>query len=320
MARLRLGVALLVPSPVAEEIDGLRRAVGDRSLSRVPPHITLVPPVNVALADLGAALAVLRRAAASIRSRLTVTLGAPDTFLPANPVLYLPVGDGADAVHRLRERVWYPPLTRSLTWPFVPHVTLADDADPQRIGSAVAALADYRATVTFDRIHLLVERRPGPQWRPLADAAFGPPAVVARGSPLELELTRSRQLDPEALDLLEAEGVEPVGGVVAMRGTEAVGAVGGVGAVPGTEEVAGVGDVGRGTGVGRLTPETPLPGALVVTARRQGEVVGVAATWVTDRGRRSAVFVEPAHRRQGIGRHLEAALEAAVNDARSADR
>lgn len=299
MARLRLGVALLVPSPVAEEIDGLRRAVGDRSLSRVPPHITLVPPVNVAAADLGLALAVLRRAAASIRSRLTVTLGAPGTFLPANPVLYLPVGGDPDAVHRLRERVWYPPLTRSLSWPFVPHVTLADDAHPERIGSAVAALADYRARVTFDRVHLLVERRPGPHWRPLADAAFGPPAVVARGSPLELELTRSRQLDPEALAVLEAEGVDAVG--------EA-------------EGVEGAGGVSGATGVEGLVPETPLPAPLVVTARRQGEVVGMAVTWVTDGGRRSEVFVAPGHRRQGVGRHLEAALETAINDARGADR
>ena len=56
--------------------------------------------------------------------------------------------------------------------------------------------------MSFDRVHLLVEHRPGPQWRPLADVAFGPPAIVARGGPLAVELVRSHQVDPEGVALL----------------------------------------------------------------------------------------------------------------------
>jgi 2'-5' RNA ligase len=268
MARLRLGVALLLPSPLAEEVDGLRRAVGDRSLGRVPPHITLVPPVNVRRDDLSRALAVLRAAAAATPRALTVALGAPTSFLPANPVLYLPLQDGVDAVRTLRQRVWVPPLTRSLTWPFVPHVTLADAASPERIEAAIAALSSYAAVATIERVHLLAEYRPGPQWRPLADVAFGPPAIVARGGPLAVELVRSQQVDPEGAALLEAEGA-----------------------------VLGVSDA-------------PLDAPLVVTARREGEVVGVAAAWLTTEGSQCDVFVATKHRRQGIGRHLQAALRA----------
>jgi 2'-5' RNA ligase len=268
MARLRLGVALLLPSPLAEEVDGLRRAVGDRSLGRVPPHITLVPPVNVRRDDLSRALAVLRAAAAATPPALTVALGTPTSFLPTNPVLYLPLQDGVDAVHTLRQRVWAPPLTRTLTWPFIPHVTLADAVSPERIEAAIAALSNYAAVATIERVHLLAEHRPGPQWRPLADVAFGPPAIVARGGPLAVELVRSQQIDPEGVALLEAEGA-----------------------------VLGVSD-------------TPLVAPLVVTARREGEVVGVAAAWLTTEGSRSDVFVATKHRRQGIGRHLEAALHA----------
>ncbi len=208
MARHRLGVALLLPSPVAEEVNGLRRALGDRSLDRVPPHITLVPPVNVRADDLGRALALLRGAAAAAPRQVTVTLDGPASFLPANAVLYLPVDGDVGAVHALRDRLWEAPLTRTLTWPFVPHVTLADGADPGRIEAAVASLAGYRATVTFDRLHLLVERRPGPRWQPLADAAFGPPSVVARGGPLAVELVRSSVIDPEGAALLAAEGTD----------------------------------------------------------------------------------------------------------------
>jgi 2'-5' RNA ligase len=274
MTKLRLGVALLLPSPVAEEVDGLRRALGDRSLGRVPPHVTLVPPVNVRQEHLPRALAVLRAAAGATRSPLTITLDAPTAFLPANPVLYLPVGGGVEAVEELRRRVWEAPLTRDLAWPFVPHVTLADDAPGERIGAAVAALASYRATVAFGRVHLLVERRPGPHWRPLADVAFGPPAIIARGGPLALELVRSQQIDPEAAALLEAQGA-----------------------------------------AGPAPPEAPLRGPIVVTARRLGAVVGVGAVWLTSDGRHDEVFVSAEHRRQGIGRHLDAALTTAVNDA-----
>lgn len=272
MARLRLGVALLLPSPVAEEVDGLRRAVGDRSLSRVPPHITLVPPVNVHQNDLASALALLRAAAAATPGPLTVTIGPPTSFLPANPVLYLPIGGGVDAVHALRRRVWEPPLTRSLAWPFVPHVTLADGVAPDRLAAALVALIGYTATTVIQRVHLLVERRPGPHWRPLADVAFGPPAIVARGGPLAVELVRSHQIDPEGAALLLAEGAA----------VEA--------------------------------PDAPLLGPVVVTARRQEEVVGVAAAWLTAEGRQSDVFVAAAHRGQGIGRHLSAALGAAVDE------
>ena len=206
MPRLRLGVALLLPAPVAHEVDGLRRALGDANRTRVAPHITLVPPVNVRQEHLGTALAVLRAAAAAAPRELTVTLGPPASFLPANAVLYLPVAGDLPALVKLRERVWAPPLTRTLTWPFVAHVTLADEAPAERIAAAVAAMADYQVTATFDRVHLLVERRPeggaGPQWVPLADVGFGPPAIVARGGPLAVELTRSCLIDPEAQALL----------------------------------------------------------------------------------------------------------------------
>ncbi len=197
MARVRLGVALLVPPPLDAEIDGLRRALGDGALGRIPAHLTLVPPVNVREDRLAEALAVLRRAASATRP-FTVSLGPPSTFLPDNPTLHLGVPDDA-AVRALRDRVFVDPLARSLTWPFVPHVTLADEADPDRIAAAVTALADYRVDVTFSRIHLLREG-PGRVWAPIADAPFAPQVVIGRGG-LPVELTVSEHVDPEAARL-----------------------------------------------------------------------------------------------------------------------
>src|SRR5262245_56850064 len=122
MAKVRLGVALLVPSPVAAEVDGLRRAVGDGSLERISPHLTLVPPVNVNRERLGEALAVLRAAAAGTPP-IEAHLGGLATFLPDNPVLYLTLDKGHDDIAALRGRVFREPLARTLRWPFVPHVT-----------------------------------------------------------------------------------------------------------------------------------------------------------------------------------------------------
>jgi 2'-5' RNA ligase len=205
--RLRLGVALLVPPPIAIEVDGLRRACGDGALGRIPAHLTLVPPVNVNQVDLPAALARLRAAAAAVDGPITVTLGPVATFHPASPVLYLAVeeeGGRAGDIQRLRDGVFQPPLERTLTWPFVPHVTLADEIDPARIPAALVAMVDYRAAVSFGEITLLREAQPGRVWVPIADARLGPPAVVARGG-LPVELWWSTLADPEVAALLDAD-------------------------------------------------------------------------------------------------------------------
>lgn len=170
MPRRRLGVALLLPPPVAGEVDGLRRALGDGSLGRIPPHLTLVPPVNVAADAMDDVVAVLRRAATATRP-LDLRLGPATTFAPVTPVVYLGVSGDVDAVHALRDRVFTPPLERVLTHPFVPHVTVADDMVPARIAAAVAALADYEVDVHLDAVHLLEEGR-GRIWRPIAEAAL----------------------------------------------------------------------------------------------------------------------------------------------------
>jgi len=135
-------------------------------------------------------------------------IGPPATFLPDNPVLYLEVG-GPDlpGLGRLRDTVFGYPLERSLTWPFVPHVTLADGAEPDRIRAALVALADFTVPVTLDRIHLLEEGE-ARTWRPLADCPLGPADLVGRGG-FEAELTTSHLLDPEAAAFVSEHGAAP---------------------------------------------------------------------------------------------------------------
>lgn len=155
-----------MPDPVAVEVDGLRRALGDGALGRIPAHLTLVPPVNVGEDDVPRALSVLRQAAAAT-APVDLRLGPVVTFAPVTPVVYLQVGGDLDAVHALRERVFRPPFERHLTHPFVPHVTVADEMATERIPAAVAALADYVVDVRVTELTLLGEGR-GRVWRPVA--------------------------------------------------------------------------------------------------------------------------------------------------------
>ena len=270
MPKRRLGVALLLPKPVDREIDGLRRAVGDGALLRIPPHITLVPPVNVREDAFDDALRVLRKAAAEARP-MVLELGPPATFLPDNPVLFLQVG-GVDlsALVDLRNGVFRPPLERSLTWPFVPHLTLADEADPDRIAAAMTALRDYRVTASFDRVHLLEEGE-GRTWRPIADASFRPPAVIGRGG-LELEISESARLDPEAAAFAQEQW-----------------------------RVYSLGEYGN------EQHEEPV----ALTARRDGVIVGTASGSIRDHDSYlSRLIVPEAERGSGVGSHLLAAFEA----------
>src|SRR3954462_12106287 len=95
MPRERFGVVLLVHEPAATEIDGLRRACGgDQAVRHVPPHVTLVPPVNLRADAVGRALAGLRAAAATRAGSgpLGLELAPPRLFHPASDTLYLGVG------------------------------------------------------------------------------------------------------------------------------------------------------------------------------------------------------------------------------------
>jgi 2'-5' RNA ligase len=210
MARHRLGAVLLLPQPLATEVDGIRRALGDGALARIDPHCTLVPPVNVANRDLPTALEVLRSAAADVEP-LHLVLGPLAAFHPVSDVAYLAVAGAPgqlDALHGLREGLLSGPLHRESDHPFEPHVTVCDRIGHERGEQAIAAMTDLSLDVTVDRVHLL-EQGTDRRWRPIADAPLGhPPVAIGRGS-LPLELAVSGRPDPQAAALLATDAPAP---------------------------------------------------------------------------------------------------------------
>jgi 2'-5' RNA ligase len=214
---------LVLPPPVAAEVDGLRRAVGEGNVGAIPPHITLVPPVNVAPSALDQALAVVRDAAAA-SPPLSVVLGPAATFWPATPVLYLSVHGDLDGVQRLHDAFEAGPWARPTTWPFVPHVTIAQDVAPALIPAAVELLASYRREATITGLHVMREELDA-SWKLLDDATLSARRVVGRGG-LEVVLDAAGALDPQVARRL-AGVLRPQAspfGISARREGDAVGA------------------------------------------------------------------------------------------------
>ena len=276
MPRRRFAVALLVPAPVATEVDGLRRACGDANLAKVAPHVTLIPPINLREEDLEGALAVVRDAAAAF-APLQLELGPATTFEPARSVLYLAVGGpDADRLQGLQASLVAGPLERPPQHElFVPHVTISIAAGPERVAAGIAALADYRVEVVVPDVHVLENLRDEDLdlhvWRPIADAALAGRSLVGRGG-LELELTVSTAAEPDvkawAEPLWERADREDIG------------------------------DIGE-------------EDTIAITARRDGRVVGLVEGWFwADLGHVDDLMVDDGARGEGIGRHLLARFEA----------
>jgi 2'-5' RNA ligase len=269
MKAWHVGVAVVVDGDLGRELTALRRSLGDPGLDAAPPHLTIAPPVRLAPAGLPAALALVRAAAREVDG-FGVTLGPVASFSPVTPTVHLAVDGGDAGLARLRELVVQGPWLRRMP-PFVPHVTLRAETPLHLIRAATLALAGYRASFTVDRLSVLSEQRDGDgvrRWRPLADVELGGVRLVGRGG-LELELAGGTVLDPEARAVLAPAS-------------------------------AADGEAGHG-------PEDGLgqPG-VVVTARREGEVVGAAWQAGDDDPQ---VLVAASARRQGIGTHLSRELD-----------
>ena len=191
MGRRRLGIALLVPSPVAEAVEGLRTVFGDPQRGRIVPHITLVPPVNVNDVDFGPAIERLRATAAA-RSPLVLAVGPVATFSSGRRVAYLAVGGPSLAeLLGLRDAVHEPPLCRDEGRAFVPHVTVCADAEPSRVEAMIAAGTAVFEPAHFDTVHVLENVRDDDdvyRWHVIDGAPLRLPAVIGRGG-LELMIT-----------------------------------------------------------------------------------------------------------------------------------
>jgi 2'-5' RNA ligase len=137
-----IGVAIPIPEPFGSELQKYRAEFGDPLALSIPTHVTLLPPTEVADAQLAAAdnhLLDLATRFPSFRIRLRGTA----TFRPVSPVVFVPLAEGISSCEVLQSQVRSGPLDVALRFPYHPHVTVAHDLDKKSLDSAFAALAEY---------------------------------------------------------------------------------------------------------------------------------------------------------------------------------
>jgi len=175
---LTIGVAVEIPAPWAQLLQGARERFGDPLARAIPAHLTLLPPTvvqRITLTRIVGHLEEIGRGTAGFE----LVLAGTDTFRPVSPVVFVRVQEGGAACDRLQQAVRTGPLERELTFPFHPHVTVAHHLDDDALDRAAKELADFDAA--FDvRDFVLYEHGTDGVWRPRRRFGFG---VAARAEP-----------------------------------------------------------------------------------------------------------------------------------------
>jgi 2'-5' RNA ligase len=167
-----IGVAVSIPEPWATELQDYRAAVGDLTAAKIPTHITLVPPTDVApetLADIETHLA----AAAEEVEAFTVHLRGTGSFRPTSPVVFVSLAEGISQCEELAAAVRRGPLAIDLAFPYHPHVTIAHHLSDEQLDQAFDGLADFECEFAVDDFKLYVHDE-DLGWRPTRYFALQP--------------------------------------------------------------------------------------------------------------------------------------------------
>ncbi|MEU4035962.1 2'-5' RNA ligase family protein [Streptomyces collinus] len=173
MGTVTIGVSIAVPEPHGSLLQERRAGFGDAAAHCIPTHITLLPPTEVAGADLPAVDAHLTGVAAAGRP-FPMRLSGTGTFRPLSPVVYVRVVQGAESCAWLQQRVRDSsgPMARELLFPYHPHVTVAHGIDEAAMDRAFAELAGFEAEWPCTGF-ALYEQGADAVWRKLREYTFG---------------------------------------------------------------------------------------------------------------------------------------------------
>jgi len=157
-----LGIVVPVPEPWAQLLVDWRSKVGDPQASLVPPHVTLLPPTEVPVADRAEISAHLAEVA-RCHPPFDMHLSGTGTFSPVSDVVFIAVARGIGNCELLANDVRRGPLARSLSFPYHPHVTVAHDVPADMLELAYSGLADLSAEFRVDAFTEF-EQTPGGAW------------------------------------------------------------------------------------------------------------------------------------------------------------
>jgi 2'-5' RNA ligase len=145
-----IGVAVSIPEPWATELQDYRTAVGDRTATMIPTHITLVPPTEIDDVSMPDVEKHLEEVAAEV-SACCVHLRGTGTFRPISPVVFVTLVEGISQCEQLALAVRRGPLDVSLQYPYHPHVTIAHHLEDPLLDRAFNDLADFECEFDVER-------------------------------------------------------------------------------------------------------------------------------------------------------------------------
>lgn len=172
-----IGVAVAIPEPWASELQDYRTAVGDTTATKIPSHITLMPPYDIpdeALPEVEQHLAVV----AADETAFGVHLRGTGTFRPVSPVVFVTLVEGISQCEQLADAVRHGPLAADLAFPYHPHVTVAHHLDDPTLDRAFADLGAFECEFDVTGFHLYVHDATR-GWRPTHEFALAVPASQA---------------------------------------------------------------------------------------------------------------------------------------------
>lgn len=148
-----IGVVVGIPEPYSSELTKARTDAGDPLGSLVPPHVTLLPPVE--LAD-GALPDVINHISDIARANevFSMELSGTESFRPVSPVVFVALSQGWDECVTLQKQVNSGVLETELHFPYHPHVTIAQSVEEPQLDQAQENLKDFEAAFTVPTIDL----------------------------------------------------------------------------------------------------------------------------------------------------------------------
>jgi 2'-5' RNA ligase len=159
-----VGVVIGLPEPFHSELRDLRAAAGDPQAAIVPPHVTLLPPTQIAADALPEAEQHLTRVAGA-HQRFEIHLAGPGTFRPVSQVVFVQVAAGLAACEQIETDVRSGPLYCQTPFPYHPHVTVAHDVSATALDAAYDDLRGYDASFTVSGFTMFEQDGSG-VWQP----------------------------------------------------------------------------------------------------------------------------------------------------------
>ena len=168
---ITVGVAIPVPQPWGKQLDDARAGTGDPLAPYVPSHVTLLGPTEIPDGTLDDVETHLAQVAADYRS-FDIYLRGTGTFRPVTEVVFVTVAQGISNCEKLELSVRSGPLERELTYPYHPHVTIAQNVEPHALDTVFEDMSNFEARFHVDGFTLYTHDNES-SWRPKQRFTFG---------------------------------------------------------------------------------------------------------------------------------------------------